>query len=413
MGVHLKSETTIYDKYSVSQKFLGQNTAINLVQGSIDLIVSRSEIEKLKNGNATIYSQLTNVELGLASINMAVASSVYQDIGGVLSALTQASAELSMVPGQIELATSADNLVSKINMAPDSVKIDAKNIALTGDGLIEILNTGTTRIAAVAMLSDALSNDYYTRASIDVKTNSLESSINLKVSRGALSSEISQEAGAISIRSNRLTIDSDNFTLSARGVVTATDAVIYGTIYTEQKSAWEKSVGLKLDDGIIACHRNSNTIESSIDFSANYTGGRTWLVISSSNTGTKFRVQGVDVLDLDAGNISANRNINMRGYSIYGQSDERLKNNIKSLSIQATKELGKITAISYDWKENGTHVEAGVSAQNLQKVFPELVTKNKDGYLGVNSIGLIPYLLKAIQELSEEVEDLKTNRVRR
>ena len=53
----------------------------------------------------------------------------------------------------------------------------------------------------------------------------------------------------------------------------------------------------------------------------------------------------------------------------------------------------------------------GVIAQELNEIFPKekyaLVVENNSGYLLVNYIELIPILIKAVQELSEEVRDLK------
>ncbi len=45
-------------------------------------------------------------------------------------------------------------------------------------------------------------------------------------------------------------------------------------------------------------------------------------------------------------------------------------------------------------------------AQDVQKVFPELVYE-RDNKLSINYIELIPLLIKTIQELSTEVEELK------
>ena len=51
----------------------------------------------------------------------------------------------------------------------------------------------------------------------------------------------------------------------------------------------------------------------------------------------------------------------------------------------------------------------GVSAQELQDLFPELVKEGQDGYLGVNYVELVPILIQAIQELKTEVEELRNS----
>ena len=49
----------------------------------------------------------------------------------------------------------------------------------------------------------------------------------------------------------------------------------------------------------------------------------------------------------------------------------------------------------------------GLIAQELQTIYPELVVKGQDGYLGVNYIELVPILVRGIQELKSEVNELK------
>ena len=49
----------------------------------------------------------------------------------------------------------------------------------------------------------------------------------------------------------------------------------------------------------------------------------------------------------------------------------------------------------------------GLSAQELQKVYPELVSEGQDGYLSVNYVELVPLLLRCIQEMQQEIEELQ------
>ena len=49
----------------------------------------------------------------------------------------------------------------------------------------------------------------------------------------------------------------------------------------------------------------------------------------------------------------------------------------------------------------------GLSAQQLREIYPDLVYEGQDGYLGVNYVELVPLLLRSIQELKAEVEELR------
>lgn len=49
----------------------------------------------------------------------------------------------------------------------------------------------------------------------------------------------------------------------------------------------------------------------------------------------------------------------------------------------------------------------GLSAQELQVIYPNLVEEGQDGYLSVNYVELVPILIRSIQELKQEVDELK------
>ena len=49
----------------------------------------------------------------------------------------------------------------------------------------------------------------------------------------------------------------------------------------------------------------------------------------------------------------------------------------------------------------------GLSAQELQKIYPNLVRESQDGTLGVNYVELVPILIRSIQELKQELEVLE------
>ena len=51
-------------------------------------------------------------------------------------------------------------------------------------------------------------------------------------------------------------------------------------------------------------------------------------------------------------------------------------------------------------------LQYGFVAQEVQKIFPDLVTTQEDGLLGIQYTGLIPVLVKAIQEQQQEIDEL-------
>lgn len=49
----------------------------------------------------------------------------------------------------------------------------------------------------------------------------------------------------------------------------------------------------------------------------------------------------------------------------------------------------------------------GLSAQELQSIYPNLVVEGQDGYLCVNYIELVPILIRSIQELKQELDEMR------
>ena len=49
----------------------------------------------------------------------------------------------------------------------------------------------------------------------------------------------------------------------------------------------------------------------------------------------------------------------------------------------------------------------GIDASELQKVYPDLVLEGQDGYLSVNYVELVPILIRSIQELKQELDEVK------
>jgi hypothetical protein len=85
-------------------------------------------------------------------------------------------------------------------------------------------------------------------------------------------------------------------------------------------------------------------------------------------------------------------------------SDINLKTNIKPIDDPLTKVI-QLNGVSFDWKET-QQPSMGVIAQELEKVFPELV-KQSDSHKSVNYNGLIGVLIEAIKEQQKQIEELK------
>ena len=88
-------------------------------------------------------------------------------------------------------------------------------------------------------------------------------------------------------------------------------------------------------------------------------------------------------------------------------SDKRLKANIVSLGATLSKLL-QIDGKSYIMKKDESEKQKiGLLAQDIEKVFPELVSES-NGIKSVNYQGLVPVLINALKEQQSEIEELKS-----
>lgn len=85
-------------------------------------------------------------------------------------------------------------------------------------------------------------------------------------------------------------------------------------------------------------------------------------------------------------------------------SDRRLKKNIKEYDTE--KSILDVPVKEYDYKSTGTHT-IGFIAQELQEVFPELVTQDPNGFLGIQETKLVYLLMLEVKKLRARVDELE------
>lgn len=88
-------------------------------------------------------------------------------------------------------------------------------------------------------------------------------------------------------------------------------------------------------------------------------------------------------------------------------SDIRLKKDFRNLS-NSLASINQLKGYHYYLRnEKNKNLQTGFIAQEIQKIFPELVQTDIDGYLSVDYTGLIPHLVEAVKELKAENEKWK------
>lgn len=106
-------------------------------------------------------------------------------------------------------------------------------------------------------------------------------------------------------------------------------------------------------------------------------------------------------------------NGSVRGVSFLSFSDERFKTNIRKVE-HALDQLVKIEGVRYQFnqqKYSGRSFPSGERdgflAQQVQKIFPEIVSSDSEGYLAIDYISLIPIMVEAIKDLKTKIDILK------
>jgi hypothetical protein len=95
------------------------------------------------------------------------------------------------------------------------------------------------------------------------------------------------------------------------------------------------------------------------------------------------------------------------GAGINFLSDKRFKYNISSLP-KITEHFQKLRPVTYKWIDQES-LNYGFIAQDVQKVFPELVEKNDNGLLRVKYLQISPFALKALQERHKEISEMQNS----
>nr|DAT75380.1 MAG TPA: Neck appendage protein [Caudoviricetes sp.] len=90
-------------------------------------------------------------------------------------------------------------------------------------------------------------------------------------------------------------------------------------------------------------------------------------------------------------------------------SDRRYKHNIEASTVSGLDVVESLKTYRYRKEYDGKieDIACGIMAQDVQKYAPEAFFENPDGAYSYNTFALVPYLIKAIQELNKKIEKLE------
>lgn len=98
--------------------------------------------------------------------------------------------------------------------------------------------------------------------------------------------------------------------------------------------------------------------------------------------------------------------MNVREFNLKSPQPVKAPENLVDMSDEIRQSY---ESIRKDEQKQFSRRHFGLSAQELKEIYPNLVLEAQDGYLYVNYTELVPVLIRAIQELKGELDDVKGN----
>jgi len=137
-----------------------------------------------------------------------------------------------------------------------------------------------------------------------------------------------------------------------------------------------------------------------------YTNGTDGWWRSNGQAGWYSATYSVGIYATQAGWVQTYNSAGILANAFQQVSDARLKNNIID-SKYGLAEVLQLRSVEYDKQSDGKH-DVGLIAQEVESIIPEFVfTSETDGMKSINYAQMVSVLVKAVQELSAEVNVLK------
>lgn len=342
------------------------------------------------------------------------------------------TARLEQTAEQIrtEVSNSLGDVKSNITQTANSIELDVKN------------EKGSATI--IVSIQDNVTGETTTKqATVDIDADTINLTANDIINLLA--------NNTINLTSNKIKINSTNFSVDENGKLRAVDGEFSGKISgSDGEFTKGFKVSIPFSDEETVCQFLVNLgeillgiVDNSGDFGTCYikcspssgqgtvyVSGKRFLFNDShvwtddyndavtSNDTIKSLIYQEDKYHNDVGSyLHVNTSVGAFGID-WWESDTKLKENINPTEITALDKLNQIDMIQFDWNgkhgKSKSHVNLGLSANQLEKIIPEAVFEVKqpednefDYIKQINENNLISYCIKAIQELSTEVEQLK------
>lgn len=273
-------------------------------------------------------------------------------------------------------------------------------------------------------------------SAITLKANEINLTVAQKVDKNTIISSINQTAEAVKISASKIVFEglvtaNQNFRILLDGSIVAKNATITGNINatTGVIAKWRIQ-----DWGFVGANQECGLCsDPTFNEIAFWCGGRGVIgdsAVMIRRTGIinclKLRVRD-DIMSNDGKYFTYSYNVQSFGHNAGGstgtylsyqsgnaafgidswRSDVRVKKNIAPTKVKALSIINAIQHASFDRTDVVSHIDCGYVAQQLELLDTRFITKVRqpDGsdICQINSTTVIPYITKAVQELSQDV----------
>lgn len=144
---------------------------------------------------------------------------------------------------------------------------------------------------------------------------------------------------------------------------------------------------------------------------ANVTVGKVTITDETASSNTYYPMLSVGTSGGNAANISSTKltftpSTGLLTSTDYNSSsDMTLKQDFTPIQ-NPLDIISQLTGFGFTWKESKEKAY-GLSAQEVEKVIPEIVKDRPDGTKGINYMNLTAFLIEAIKDLKREITELK------
>ena len=431
-GAVLGSGTTIQVKQASStvsgflsstdwSTFNGKASALSGTTNYVSKFTSSTGI-----GNSAIYDDGTSIGIGATTnLNFGVATTVGISVGG---SSAYSGIQLRNTTGNLELFVGGDGatdtfirnnmngnlrfgtngtekmrITSTGNVGFGTTSPDYKfTVSAASSNYVSIDNTSNNYrllLGAESASTALYSRNLSTNAAIDMRfvvgtseSMRITSAGNVGIGSASITNGTSFGGGG---QINKLKVESTNYTCLEINGSTSGGSIqfTYGTNLPNQVGAL---IAYNYGAGGALNFVLANVTNGPMSFNTNntergvITAGGNWLLGTSSDNGERLYVSGAIRA---TGTITAN-------------SDLTLKKNLLRIE-NALEKVEQINGYTYEFKEDDSKRHAGVIAQEIQTVLPEIVNKGNDGILGVEYGNISALLIEAIKEQQTQINELK------